>query len=290
MNGKSILKKFYDLLPFKKQVFQIIKLFNPEHELYKHLYFVDWIRVEIESSKSFLIRHYGFQVENELFWKGVLGHEGVSMKQWIELSRNAKVVFDIGANTGIYGLVTQTLNPSAKIFAFEPVARVFQKLRLNIEKNNFPIYPVEKAASNFNGSASIYDLPSEHIYSVTVGKDLSGSKDSKKVEISTLRLDTFIKENNITNIDLMKIDVETHEPEVLEGMGVFLRQFMPTLLIEILNEEVAEKVNTVLDGMNYLFFNIDELAGIRQTAKIEKSDYYNYLVCSPEVAKNLKLI
>ena len=39
----------------------------------------------------------------------------------------------------------------------------------------------------------------------------------------------------------MKIDVETHEPAVLKGMGEYLRSFRPTMLIELLNDEVAQQ-------------------------------------------------
>jgi Methyltransferase FkbM domain len=132
---------------------------------------------------------------------------------------------------------------------------------------------------------------SEHIYSVTVNKNLA-SEETKVTEtkIETVTLNSFIKQNSIHKVDLIKIDVETHEPEVLEGFLDYLFQFKPTLLIEILNSEVGEKINNAVQGMGYLYFNIDERGGIRQEDKITKSDYYNYLICSPEIAVKLGLI
>ena len=41
------------------------------------------------------------------------------------------VIFDIGANTGIYSMVTKAINPSSKIHAFEPSKQTYFKLKLN---------------------------------------------------------------------------------------------------------------------------------------------------------------
>ena len=70
----------------------------------------------------------------------------------------------------------------------------------------------------------------------------------------------------------------------------YLSQFKPTILIEILNNEVGEKINKMIEGLGYLYFNIDEGGGIRQVDKITKSDYYNYLLCNSDIATKIGLI
>ena len=88
----------------------------------------------------------------------------------------------------------------------------------------------------------------------------------------------------------MKIDVETHEPQVMEGFVNNFAKFRPTLLIEILNNKVAEIIFDVVRKYDYLYFNIDENGSVRQTETIEKSDYYNYLLCNEEVARSIGLL
>jgi hypothetical protein len=89
----------------------------------------------------------------------------------------------------------------------------------------------------------------------------------------------------------MKIDVETHEIEVLLGMEEYLNKFKPTLLIEVLNEEIGHKLSTMFDNMGYLYFNIDdENNTVRREEKITKSDYWNYLICNEKIAHKLNLI
>ena len=291
---KKTLKKIYYNVPMKKQLFSLLKHFYapPEH-IYKHLNFKGDFRVFTDEQHSFLLRHYGFILENEIFWDGLGGcYEKLSMELWITLSSQSEVVFDVGANTGVYSLVTKSLNRKAKVYAFEPVHRVFEKLLENNALNNYDIICIGEAVSDVTGTATIYDTPTEHTYAVTVGKNLNDP--GVKViptSIKTVRLDEFMESSGIERLDLMKIDVETHEAEVLAGLGKYLKLYKPAILIEILNDEVGKDVEKVLAPHGYLYFNIDDEKGLlRQTDKITKSDNWNYILCSPEVAAKLNLV
>lgn len=293
---RKIIKTIYNCFPFKKYIFIVIKfLFNPSQDIYKHLHFKGIFRVKINESNSFLIQHYGYELENDLFWKGLEdGWEKTSIKLWQLLSKNANVIFDIGANTGLYSLISKTINPDADVHCFEPIPKVFDKLKNNVNINKYNIHCIQKAVSDCTGSAIIY-LPKnyEHVYSVTVNKNLNNNPtiDLECFEITTITLYDYIQQNNIKKIDLMKIDVETHEFEVLTGMKEYLFSMYPTLLIEILNNDIAEKINRLLKDSDYLFFDIDDKTGIiSKKDKIEKSSFYNYLICTQSVAEYLKLI
>jgi hypothetical protein len=85
--------------------------------------------------------------------------------------------------------------------------------------------------------------------------------------------------------------VETHEPQVLKGMGKYLALFRPAMIIEVLNEVKAEELNGLFAGMDYLYFNIDEEKNnVRRTDRLTKSDYWNFLLCNRSTAQLLKLI
>ena len=238
-----------------------------------------------------MIRHYGYHIENTIFWEGIInGHEKISMGIWTKLCKRSETILDVGANTGIFSLVAKTLNPSAKVFAFEPFHNAFLKLQTNQNLNGFDTVCLETALSDYDGTATIYPESLDHVLSVTVNKNLSHPK--KKVyemQVQTTKLSSFIEQFKLTSIDLMKIDVETHEPEVLSGREKYLDRFRPTLLIEILNDEVGKKVEALVKDKDYLYFNIDEANGIRKVDHIFKSDYYNYLLCNEETAKYLGL-
>ena len=292
---KKLIKQFYNIIPLKKQLFTLVKtVYTPDENIYKHLHFHGVMDVKVNKTAKFKINHYGFQIENEIFWKGLEnGWEKNSVSIWVKLAQNAVTIFDIGANTGIFALIAKAVNPTAEIYAFEPILRVQQKLHENILLNNYDIHSYPLAISNNTGKAYIYDNPSsEVVYSVTVNgymneADLIGTV---KTEIDIISLDSFIEENEIKSIDLMKIDVETHEGEVMEGFMKYLPIFKPTFLIEILRNEVGERVQKCLTGLDYLFYNINENGEVVLVDKIMRRGHnYNYLLCAPEVAKKLGL-
>jgi len=290
---RRVLKLMYRMIPFKKQFFTLIKaVWRPPYTISKHLHFKGVIRIPIESGRVFKIRHYGYILENELFWEGLKNRwERFSVGLWIKLCKNATVIFDIGANTGVYSLIAKTVQPNANVFAFEPVARIFEKLKANVDLNGYDITCINKALSDHKGMAQMFIPDAEHSYTATINKShLSPDQNFATKDIEVLTLESFVTEHEIRHVDLVKIDVEKHEPEVLSGFGRCLSSFRPTLLIEILTDEIGQRVETMTKSLGYLYFNIDEERGIRQVSSITRSDSYNYLLCSPETARSVQLL
>lgn len=291
---KQLLKKLYQIIPFKKQLFQVVRFFwTPPYSVYKHLHFTGKMKVKIDDSKAFYIMHHGMEIENDIFWRGLAeGWEATSMRIWIGLCKKAKVILDIGSNTGIYALTAKAINPEAKVFAFEPLQQMFTKLSRNNEINDFDIVCVQKAVSNKNGKAIIYETGADHIAAATLNVKMRAySVLEKETEVETITLDSFVDENDLVKIDLVKIDVETHEAAVLEGFKKLLPIHKPDFIIEVLTDEVGHEIQNIFDGLGYCYFNIDDKHNkTRRVDKITKSDYFNYLFCSEITAKDLKLI
>tara|TARA_B100000315_G_scaffold69738_1_gene63539 strand:- start:3237 stop:4130 length:894 start_codon:yes stop_codon:yes gene_type:complete len=285
---KGQLKTIYNLMPFKRELFSLIRsIGSPPYSIYKHLHFKGKIKIRIEDN-YFLMRHYGYQIENELFWGGLNdAWEKTSLSLWIKLCKISRCVFDIGANTGIYSLLAKCVNPNLSVFAFEPVPEMYKKLKLNCDLNRFEVKCIEIAVSDKDGTASIYLPETGEAYSVAVNKNLfnSGASVFEK-KINTGRLFSFISKHGIPNVDLMKIDVESHEVEVLKGMGQYLQQMKPTMLIEILEDSLGEEIENLLADIDYLYFNVNENNTLRLVEHIKKSDKYNYLIIRREIAND----
>lgn len=288
----KIVKAVYRAIPFKAQFYPLIRtFFRPSERIYRHLHFNGIFRVNVDGERSFLIRHHGYPVENDLFWSGIDGEwERTSLSLWKKLCEKSNHILDIGANTGVYALIAKTINPTARVMAIEPVKRIHEKLLDNVALNKFDVTCVEAAASNANGTATIYDTNADHLYSVTVNKDLNVTgTPTTAVEVKTIRLDALLQQSKWTSVDLIKLDVETHEPEVLEGMGQLLRTSMPSILIEILNDTVAVQIAKVIEGLPYLYFNIDEHEGPKVVKTLGKSLGHNFLLCTRQVASEIGL-
>lgn len=284
---RETLKKIYEKIPGKIYIYRILRKFHFPEKTYKHLHFQGRIKVNYQQS-FFFLNHYGYKVENELFWSGYGNSwEANSLKLWYDLCKIHHKIADVGANTGVYGIAAKTFNPKAAVSSFEPLPRVFEKLRANIELNNYPIDAYNIGLSNFKGKAKVFTEGQEHVYSVTVNKDISDNNNPKQQEeIAVDRMDNVFSESDFP--DLIKLDVETHEPEVIEGMAALISN-LPTMLIEVLSDEVAEKLNGLIDSNSYCIYDVPDHTPIRKLQKIQKATNYNLLICKAEVVRQLNL-
>lgn len=284
---KRVLKIIYNLLPFKKQIFYLIKCIFPLPEkIYKHLFFKGTFKINLDKTHSLKLMHYGYQLENEIFWNGIKGWEAKSFKAWIDYCKKSHVIFDIGANTGIYAILAKTVNPVSKVYAFEPVKRIYEKLVYNSRLNSFDINSQCIAVSELTGTERIWDFNLEHPYAASLVKPKNESDIYKHYDIPVISLDDFIEKHGISKIDLIKIDVETGEPNVLKGYSKFFSLHKPVLLIEILYNEIGEQVQSFIESSNikYDYFFIDEKKGLLKVENIRRLSnvYFNYLLIPKE--------
>ena len=253
----------YKILPFKGFVCRAIKMMNIYNKkFYSDLNFNGKFKVNV-GDKSFKMYHHGGKIENETFWNGLfVSWENDTGWIWQQLCKSADVVLDIGANTGIYSLVTKALNPKAKVFAFEPSINTFEKLSLNNKINNFDITCEQIALSNIDGEQIFYDTPNPNQTSASLSPDKlknweGYNGEMREYKVKTMTISNYIETNKITKIDLIKMDIEMHEPEAVEGLGKYLELFKPVVLIEVLSDKVANQLNSLI-GEDYLRFHLKD--------------------------------
>lgn len=291
----QILIALWRINPFKAATAKaMVTLKLPVRKLYKDLKFSGVINIKVGDG-SFRIFNTGkTTIENELFWYGLgATWEPHSVEAWTKLCRQANTIFDIGANTGVYSLIACTVNPQARVFTFEPGRVVFHTLEKNRELNAFKNIRLEnKAISDKSGKAVFYDFKDPGSYSASLDPTFNNYTEQDKrnqYEVETLAFDDYMRANNIESCDLLKIDVELHEISVLTGMRQTLDKYRPTLLMEILSEEIAAKAEELLNGKGYLYFKLDGDGGPVQINSLLKNYSENFLICQAQVAGKLGL-
>jgi FkbM family methyltransferase len=287
---KEVLKRIYPFIPLKQQLFRAVKFFGtPSERVYRHLHFEGDFSVRLDSDHSFRIRHHGFELENTIFWQGLRsGWEATSIDVWMKLARRSTVIFDVGANTGIYSLIARCLNTEAKVYAIEPIRRVYEKLLINAQLNEFDIECFAFAASDRDGFAMIYDSPGDHTYSSTFHDEIFENEEFEQIEVPVMRLETFIRDHKTGDVDLIKLDIEGHEPAALLGLGSCLTRCRPTILIEILTDEVGQAVERTVQDCGYNYFYINEESGLVEPVReLTRRKYYNYLLAREDAIATL---
>lgn len=252
------------LIPSNKIILQLIKWLKiPNNKFYKDLSFRGPFKVNFGHEQSFLMEHHGGIIENETFWKGLFKtFESDTGWIWMQLSPKSDVIFDIGANTGIYSLVAKTLNPNSYVYAFEPSMHTYSRLVNNNSINGFDIECEQLAISDKNTSQIFYDVPNANQMSASLSPDKlknweGYSGESLEYVVETVTLSNYIETHDINRIDLMKIDIELHEPEAIQGLGLYLQKFKPVILIEVLTESVAEQLNNLIDLEQHFIFHLE---------------------------------
>jgi FkbM family methyltransferase len=181
----------------------------------------------------------------------------------------------------VYSLSAAAVNPGARVYGFEPLAELFARYERNCELNPFDIHPHRTALSDETGIGVMRGWVLEK------GFAEPGPDDEL---VRTSRLDVLLEAAAVSRVDLVKLDVEGHEPEILAGMGRYLAGCRPSLLIEVLTDRAGARGETTLDGLAYLYFDLDDVSAPRRRSCIRASSHWNYLVCQPEVAAHLGLI
>ncbi len=281
---------------FKKNVFKsiaykpindLIKVFlTPHADTRNHLSFNGVFTATSEEGNSFLLTNKRFSLETEIYWFGIdhVLWEQVSLKVWVELSKTSKVVIDVGANSGIYSLLSKANNPSCEVVAFEPQKNIYEVLCANNRVNKFNIKCYMLALSDEGGEQNFYNYGRDPFNS---GNTTAGSLNKewrterqKFTTVNVCRLDSIIRKLNLGKIDLIKIDVETYEFQVLLGYGQLLFEQRPVILLEIQSSKIGNNVIGLLDGHDYRAFNIDESKGLRPMIDLNFSySDNNYLLC-----------
>lgn len=159
---------------------------------------------------------------------------------------NRRTALDVGANVGLWS--RDICNIFDKAILFEPHEPNIECLKKNLENyNNFEILAV--ALSNETKQSNLYFNDNESGSSTIRQHKLSDFKNSVSVEVK--KLDEF----NFLNVDYIKIDVQFHELEVIEGGIDTLKKNNPVLCIESArrNEEELHYVNKFLK----ILYNIE---------------------------------
>jgi FkbM family methyltransferase len=160
--------------------------------------------------------------------------------------RPGGVFVDVGASIGFFSmLAARIVGPAGTVVAFEPQPAAAGSIRKNASLNGFEnLAVVEIALSSRPGYLWLGDVGKATAHVVT---DADKSARSRRVPCSSL--DVSLAEMTVAAPDLVKIDVEGHEADVLEGMRATLGAARTVVVVECHSE--VERVVGVLGGAGY---------------------------------------
>lgn len=135
-------------------------------------------------------------------------------------------VFDIGANIGAHTmLLAFRLGNEGRVIAFEPTDFGWRKRQRNLSLNSVPWITAVK------GALSDQNVPGQSVNFRASWRTDGGRRDGISV-VDFIRLDDWCAENEVTSVDLIKMDADGNECPILAGARKIITRNLPLFVME----------------------------------------------------------
>ena len=188
----------------------------------------------------------------------------------LELNSISKGTYflDVGANIGLYTWQVANIASKLKIISVEPDPNNFELLEMTIHVSGLKHVELFPNALSNNQSKEA-EFNQDNLTSATgslclddkpwIEKYLNGK--SKKISVQTTTMDDLLGEDKIPT--LVKIDVEGHENEVLEGGIITIKKNKPLLIIESFPPKQTKVVES-LKSQGFKIWDADRLSTLQE--------------------------
>ncbi len=155
-------------------------------------------------------------------------YEAHVLPRFLERTPVGGTVLDVGANIGIFTLTAaRRVGPAGRVIAVEPVPLNVRSLCMGVAANGFRQVTVLPVAAS--GAAGVVPL-------LRAGDSSNGIVDvhvhptSAEGWVPAHRLDVLLA--GLDRLDVMKIDIEGHEPQAWPGIEDLVRRHWPVIFAE----------------------------------------------------------
>ena len=162
-------------------------------------------------------------------------YEGKYREQILKQIPSKKTFVDVGTNVGIWSL--PMMHQFKTVVSYEPSKQNIECLKANIPTG---IDLREKAIANFTGFADFHQA----------GKNCGDGKLCREGVQSTYTVPVVkLDDEGLSNVDLIKIDVQGWEYEVLEGAIELISRDRPWVIFEV-NDDI-DKCCALMESLGY---------------------------------------
>jgi len=224
-------------------------------------------------------------VPNQVYWRGWDGYEPEMTPLFYAAAQTARVTIDVGAHIGFYAILAALANPAGQVHAFEPTpgahARLVRNLALNHVAN---VEAVCAAAGATPGQAELFHGKTDIPCSAGLSRDFVGmlNPNARAMRVDVVRLDDYVAELNVSTVDLVKLDTETTEPEVLEGLAETLARDRPTIFCEVLPQADGARLTALLEPLGYRFSLLTDDGPLERDRVVPDEHHWNQLFEVPQ--------
>jgi len=178
------------------------------------------------------------------------------------IEKGDAVFVDIGANTGQTMIKVLPRFPEVRYFAIEPNEHCVRYLEALSEANKFKHVKIfECALSDSDGEAELLTRYQDDILATTTHSFRKFTKYAIKKRVRMTTGDVLLKQENLTEVAVIKVDIEGGEAMAINGLLNTIRNFQPYIICEINPLPTEDKGVTEFRTMsaNKIFANLHDL-------------------------------
>ena len=222
-------------------------------------HYVSEVQGEVLGSSFVMLDPARCVIAKELYWGDGVRPEAadrLALEVFAGLAKDAQLVLDIGAYTGLFTLASGRVNPDAACHAFELVPDVFRLLFDNCVRND--ILTQTTLHPTAVGTAGTVLVPASSSGSALPDFYSTRLHFTEGIHVRVAPLDDLVSPPPEGARVLIKIDVEGSEAEVLTSGRKLLARSSPDILCEVLPATTpAADVEAIL-GAGYRFYLVRE--------------------------------
>jgi len=212
---------------------------------------IDGLKIKMSFSHP---THYSFvkKIKNKKHEHDLL----IMWKRNLELGRAEGDIFDLGGYSGIFGLIAAKINPSHKVYIFEPDPVNISHIEKNIALNDLANAILVKGA--------VSDRAGRVFFKEHKGGESGGIASRGELSVESYSLGDFIESNGIKPV-LIKMDVEGAEYLALLGLKEYLKKGNYVNILLELHCDLVKKyghtqkdVLDLLGAMGFKYIYLDE--------------------------------
>jgi|SRR5580704_2650731 FkbM family methyltransferase len=214
------------------------------------------------------------------YWSAMSRVDPVLYNMAEELVKPGSVVWDVGANVGLFSLCAAALSGRAGlVLAIEPdfwLAHLINRSSRRLGARQYPCAPVEVVCASISNSARISKLAiAERARASNFLIEAIGSTEARGARgiqpTVSLTLDFLLEYFPAPSV--LKIDAETHEVGVLRGAERLLDEVRPTIWCEV-SAQNSEEVTKLLHDAKYDLYG----AQVRPHQRINRAWFHTLAV------------
>jgi len=235
-------------------------------------------------------------MQSTVFFLGEYERAITKIVEGLITKHGCKTFIDAGANFGWYTtLFRKYAGDNGSVHAFEPVPSVHENLRRNYSLMGYPknvkIHNCALGEEEKEMTINLFKgLPTGHASLSTQGRE-----DAIQFKCKMVRLDDYLDQKQVGDVDLIKVDIEGGELGLLKGAnGVFKQKTPPIWLMEMALNQTKnfgylpnDLIEYIRHRAHYNFYKIDEIEErLVEIDAFDRNDIGANVICIPQALES----